>query len=271
MDEIGGGRPFPPEFLARPFRHPIRQRCKAIVLNVNIGRHVQRAADSIVVVETVLYGGALDRSGIIDPVTGSKAFFLIKAICLGKVHPQMPFSHHAGTVSLGLQHAGYRGAPFLQNRSGISPNHLRLENRAPVVPPCEKAVPGRGTYRRSGMGIRKTHSPFTHKIQVRRGKGTFFIKSGDVSVAHIIGQNIDNVRFSVCSIHRPSSCPFPPCKFRLHCQRSPNYGFICSFLQTWLFYISEQGGVFLTRFYLYCLTISLAVKPDCITLAGSIA
>ena len=211
MMEIFSGGAFSPIFLAGSHGLPVRKLRKAVVFDINIGRHIQRAADSKEIVEAVCHRGILDRSAVIHTLAGIKIRKLCKLRRFGKIHSQMPFPNHGRMVALLPEKIGHRLSALLQKGLRVTAHHIGFQSGPPVIPAGQDAVSGRRTHSGGRMGIRKPQAVFAHRIKIRRRERAVLIESADITVSHIIRQNIDHVWFFVhlTFLHFLKQAPWP--------------------------------------------------------------
>ena len=128
MMKVFSGRAFSPVFLSFSYRLPIRKLCKAVVLNINIGRHIQRSADPKEIVKTICHRGILDRRTVIHSLAGIKIRQFRKLQRFREIHSQVPFAYHCRMIALLPEEVRYCFSSFLQKWLRISPHHRGFQS-----------------------------------------------------------------------------------------------------------------------------------------------
>ena len=197
MMEVLSGWAFSPVFLSGSYGFTVWKLGETIVFNVDIRRHIQRTADTKVIVKAICHRGILNGSAIIHPFAGVKIRKFCKFRCLGEVHSQMPFADHCCVIALFLEKICHGLSSFFQKRFGITADYTGFQAGSPVIAAGKDAVSGRGTNSRRGVCICETETVFAHVVQIRCCERTFLIKSTDISISHIICKDIDHVWFLI--------------------------------------------------------------------------
>ena len=203
VDEVRGRGAFPEEALAGSLGHMVGQCREAVVLNIDIGRHIERPADAVVVVEAVGNGRAADGLGIIHIGAGAVVQGLGEVGALGEIHAQVPLAHGGGFITGPPEQRGHSGPAGLDQRLGVAAHHLGLEPGAPVVAAGQNAVAGGRADGGGGMGVGEGHAVAGYFVEVGRLKGAVGIQAGEISIAHIVGEDIYQVGFAC---HNHHSC-----------------------------------------------------------------
>lgn len=100
-------------------------------------------------------------------------------------------------VALFPEKIGHRLSALLQKGLRVTAHHIGFQSGPPVIPAGQDAVSGRRTHSGGRMGIRKPQAVFAHRVKIRRRERAVLIESADITVSHIIRQNIDHVWFFV--------------------------------------------------------------------------
>ena len=161
-----------------------RNRCRHSILDPNVRRHIKRPTMTIGILKSFFFRSVPDWLGEIN----------LLAI-LGPVPAKMPLPDKCSVVTLPLQKRRHRHSPLLNEVSGIATQNTLFHPRAKRIPPGQNPVASRGANRGIGMSIRKDHPFFRHLIRSRRGDPTLRVSTPEISVAQIIGKNINNIGF----------------------------------------------------------------------------
>ena len=175
-----------------------------VVFQIAVGRHIQRSADSEKAVKTKGRGAVLDGDRKIHPVPGKeKVRTLLFGVVSpkGPVHTQMPFANTAGDIAIFPQKAGDGFPPCLNQMEGIPAQYAVFQAAAPVIPAGKDAVSGRSTQSRGGVGIGEKGPLPCQPVQTGGLKSGLGIQAGNVSPAHIVCENINQIGF----VHEKSS------------------------------------------------------------------
>ena len=136
---------------------------KTLVLNPDVGWHVERGGDAVVVVKADGIGPVFDLPLPVG-VFGNGT----QTIRRGEVHAKVPFAEHAGGVAVLLQHGG-NGLPAGFNHGrGETAENTCLLFAAPVVTPGEHTVTGGSAHCRRAVRIGELHTGLSQAIHVRR-------------------------------------------------------------------------------------------------------
>ena len=127
MDEIGGGDPFSPEAHAHPLGDGGRDRGEAVILDIGVGGHVQRAGDAEEGIKAETNRPSGDGRGVIDGVAVGKLIRLDKALPRGQAHAEVPLSDQVGAVPALLEHLGDRLGVRFDERLGEAAEDVALE------------------------------------------------------------------------------------------------------------------------------------------------
>ena len=145
----------------------------------------------------------LDSAVIVDVRNVRVGNALGRFADIGHAHAEVPFSDGVGPVALRFQKVCNRLAAFLDQRTGIAHQHARFQRAAPAVAPGQNAVAGRGAYGGYGVRVGKRHTVGGQRVKIRGAEGARGVQAGDVSVAHIVRQDVNDVRsFLHCAVLR---------------------------------------------------------------------
>ena len=161
---------------------PVRQRRHPVVLYIYIRWHVQRRRDAEEIVESPGHGTAVDRTGEIH-----------LAVAHRPVPPQMPLADAGRRIALLREEGGDGAAVGGDQRRGVAVGNAALERRAESVTPRQNAVARGRADRRARMGVGEGHPFPAERVDGRSSNPRFFIQGRHVAVAHVVGQDKDDV------------------------------------------------------------------------------
>ena len=135
---------------------------EAVVLNPDVGRHIEGCGNTIVVVKADGIRPVFDL-----PLPVRIVFAGCFAIRRGEIHAQVPLADHAGVVAVVLQHGGNRLTTRLDQVWRKAIKHTRLLLAAPVVTPGEHAVTGGSAHCGRAVRVHKLHALPGQAVHVR--------------------------------------------------------------------------------------------------------
>lgn len=113
---------------------------------------------------------------------------------LPKAKPEMPLPDHRGVVT-GLPEVGGHGRAVLLDQGGSIPIlHAALKPAAPTIPTGQQGIARRRANGGWRMSIAKGHPLLGQPVQVRGGNLGFWVEGLNVTIAHVVGENEDDVR-----------------------------------------------------------------------------
>jgi len=111
-----------------------------------------------------------------------------------EAEPEMPLPDHRGVVT-GLPEVGSHGRTVLLDQGGSVPVlHPALEPASPTIPARKNGIAGGRANGGRGMSISKGHPLLGQTVQMGGGNLGFWVESLNVPVAHVIGENKNDVR-----------------------------------------------------------------------------
>ena len=128
----------------------------------------------------------------------------------GKPQAQVPLTDTGRIVSLAVEQGCQGHSPGLQQGRILPHQYPAFEAGAPVIPPGQNAVAGGCTDRRGRMGIGKGYSFPGHPVKIGRGKGSLLVEAGDVSIAHVISQDVKDIRLVLHHLSSFTGVRLPP-------------------------------------------------------------
>ena len=112
-------------------------------------------------------------------------------------HAEMPLADGAAVVAVALQQLADREPPPVDQRRPVGGDDALLQRRPPVVAAGEHAVAGRRADRGAGVGVPAHHPLARQPIELRRSDPAARVEAGDIAIAHIVDQKVDDVRSQV--------------------------------------------------------------------------
>ena len=110
----------------------------------------------------------------------------------------MPFANTGGAVVVSLQERRDGHSRSWNQRLVCTKQHASLQVCSPTVTARQNAVPRRRANGRTGVSIRKRDAGRCQRINLRRRDfSPLRIQALNVTVAQVIGQNVNDVRFAV--------------------------------------------------------------------------
>ena len=168
-------------------------RChrRGAIFDVKIGRNIQRGGHAEIGIESAIDGAAGQGLAVIKDPGGFH----------GKA--QVPFADHGSAVALLTQDAG-KGEPSAGNDRTAPPVQL--------VAPGGKAPGQEGIARwhtggAAGMRVGEDHSTGRHPVEVRGGDPAGWVVGLEVAVAHVIGENENDIGRLRRSLQSHRMCP----------------------------------------------------------------
>ena len=169
-----------------------------VVLDKRVRNHVERCADSEIVVKADLVRSIADRPGEID-APARFAFLdvvveLFRARLESPVHAEVPLADASGVIPALLEKRRHGESSRLDQPRAHPAQHAALEARTPIIAAGENAVARRRTDRRTGMRIGENHSGRGQSVHVRRGDLAVGIEAFNVPITQVIAKQIHDVR-----------------------------------------------------------------------------
>lgn len=107
---------------------------------------------------------------------------------------EMPLPDDRGVIT-GLLEVGCHGRTLLFDQGGSVPVlHPALETAPPTVPARQDGIARRRANGGRGMSVGKGHTFLGQPVQMGGGNLGFWVEGLNVPVAHVVGQNENDVR-----------------------------------------------------------------------------
>ena len=180
------GRSFAfPQKLRKWLRGLLEQRVLRVlpVLDVNVGREIERRRNDVGEVEASRVGPVADRLAEVE--CAIRGF--------GETEPQVPFPDDARVIAVLPQKRSHGSPPRLDQWLAVAVEHAALEPRAPAIAPGQQAVTGGRAYRRRRMSVGEGHALGGKFVEMRSGDFRFRIQRVNVAVAHVVGEDENDI------------------------------------------------------------------------------
>ena len=162
-------------------------------IHPNIGRHIQRAAVGVVLMEAVDVRSVFHRLGKV-------VFRLVRAVCgsFVPVPTKMPLANHGGMIAGALQKMADCGSFGRDEVFASSVENAAGKPGTPVVAPGEQSVASGSADGARRVRVQEGEAFVGHSLQVRRLDFAIGIGGRNVSNAKIVCHHEDDVGQIVC-------------------------------------------------------------------------